>query len=148
MRLILLKKRDLQRKGINVKEHGHLLVYCLTNINWTCNMCKKIYSRENMKYYCSFCDYSMCENCHYKRKYYMKKSFPKGIKPSNSSVNIHFFQSDIHVHRLVFCRPSKYFIFFKNWKCNICYNTFSNKIWSFYCTLCNFNLCCECCGFH
>ena len=143
-----LRQRDTKRKGIYVKEHYHYLVYCLTNIDWTCNVCGKIYSRESMKYYCSSCDYSMCENCHYERKYYMKKSFPKGIKPSNSSVNIHFFKSDMHRHRLVFCRPSKYFIFFKSWECVKCSRTFSNKIWCFYCTSCNYNLCCECCGFH
>ncbi len=143
-----LQEIDFKRKGISIREHDHLLVYCLTNIDWTCNRCKKIYSRENMKYYCSYCDYSMCENCNYERQYYMKKSFPKGIKPSHSSVNIHFFQSDLHEHRLVFCRPSKYFIFFKGWKCVNCCETFSNKIWCFYCTLCNYNLCCECCGFH
>ena len=143
-----LEKKDSKRKGIIVKEHRHLLVYCLTNIDWTCNICEKIYSKENMKYYCSLCDYNMCENCHYERKYFMKKSFPKGIKPSNSSVNIHFFKSDLHEHRLVFCRTSRNFTSFKTWKCNECCETFINKIWCFYCTLCNYNLCCKCCGFH
>ena len=143
-----MEKRDLMRRGINVKEHGHLLVYCLTNLDWTCNMCNNIYSKEDMKYYCSLCDYSMCQNCHYKRKYLMKKSFPKGIKPSNPSVNMHFFQTDYHEHRLVFCRPSKYFTSFRSWKCKNCCDIFRNKIWCFYCTLCNYNLCCNCCGFH
>ena len=72
-----LEKKDSKRKGIIVKEHRHLLVYCLTNIDWTCNICENIYSKENMKYYCSLCDYNMCENCHYERKYFMKNLFQK-----------------------------------------------------------------------
>ena len=100
---------DSEKPGIIVKEHGHLLVYCLTNLNYICNICKKIYSKDNMKYYCSLCDYNMCENCHFERKYFMKKSFPFGVKPSNTTVNIHFLQTDYHKHRLVFCRTSRRF---------------------------------------
>ena len=142
-----LRGRD-RKIGINVKEHNHLLVYCLTNIDWKCNICNNQYKKDNMRYYCSLCDYSLCEECHYKRKYFMKKSFPKGVKPSNSSVNIHFFETDYHEHRLVFCRSSRHFAYFNGWYCNNCHKSYDNKDWSFYCTSCDYDMCCECGGFH
>ena len=141
-----IKGKD-RKTGIDVNEHQQL-VYCLTNINWKCNICQKNYSKENARYYCSVCDYSMCEDCHYKKKYFMKKSFPKCTKPSNSSVDVHFFNADYHHHRLVFCRSSRHFLGFNGWICNNCRETFDNREWSFYCTSCDFDLCCDCCGFH
>jgi hypothetical protein len=140
-----LKDRKI---GVEVKEHIHKLVYCLTNISWVCNICKMKYKKEAGKYYCSLCDYSMCESCHYYKKYFMKKSFPKGTKPSNDSVNIHFLDTDYHEHRLAFCRSSRHFIYFNEWICNNCREKYDNDKWSFYCTLCDFDLCCDCCGYH
>ena len=134
--------------GVTVKEHKHKLIYCLTNISWKCNSCNLKYKKEIGKYYCSLCDYSMCESCHYQKKYFMKKSFRKGTKPSNESVNVHFFDTDLHEHRLVYCRSSRHFAYFNEWNCDNCGETFENKIWSFYCTLCDFDLCADCCGFH
>ena len=134
--------------GIDVKEHKHKLVFCLTNISWKCNICNLKYKKEVSKYYCSLCDYSMCKNCHFQKKYFMKKSFPKEAKPSNDSVNIHFLDTDYHEHRLVFCRSSRHFICYNSWFCNNCRESFENDKWSFYCTICDFDLCCDCCGYH
>ena len=144
-----LKKED--RKGgcgILTKEHKDKLVYCVTNKEWTCRLCEQNYSKEKARYYCSICGYSMCENCHYKKKYFMKKSFPPGIKPSNPSVNIHELYTDYHPHRLVYCRTSRSFMGFSGWICDNCRETFDNRVWSFYCTQCDFDLCCDCCGYH
>ena len=134
--------------GITVNEHKHRLVFCLTNVSWKCNICNLKYKKEAEKYYCSLCDYSMCKNCHYTKHYFMKKSFPKGVKPSNEFVNIHFLDTDYHQHRLVFCRSSRHFIFYNKWNCDNCGENFDNDQWSFYCTVCDFDLCCDCCGYH
>ena len=134
--------------GIGVNEHKHRLVLCLTNISWTCNICNLKYKKEEERYYCSLCDYSMCKNCHYSKKYFMKKSFPKGVKPSNDSVELHFLNTAYHKDRLVFCRSSRHFIFYNKWNCDNCGEQFDNDQWSFYCTACDFDLCCDCCGFH
>lgn len=140
--------RNDRQIGVSVKEHEHKLVYCVTDLNWSCNTCNTNYNKEDGKYFCSLCDYSMCENCHYNKKYFMKKSFPPGIKPSNSSVNIHCLKAAYHDHRLVYCRSSRHFYGFNHWNCDNCRNSFSNKTWSFYCTVCDFDLCSDCCGFH
>ena len=133
--------------GITVNEHNHKLVYCLTNVKWKCNNCNIKYKKETGKYYCSLCDYSMCESCHYTKKYFMKKSFPKGAKPSHESVKVHFFEAAYHQHRLAFCRVSRHFNYYSKWICKNCLEEYDNDQWSFYCTLCNFYLCCQCCGF-
>ena len=133
--------------SISVKEHPHLLVYCLTNFDWICNLCKIKYEKNNGKYYCSKCDFDICENCHYHRNYVIKKSFPKNTYPSNSSVNTNYLETDLHEHKLVYCRTSKNLAFFNDWSCDNCCANYKNKIWSFYCTLCNYHLCLKCCGY-
>jgi hypothetical protein len=133
--------------SISVKEHPHLLVYCLTNFDWICNLCKIKYEKNNGKYYCSKCDFNICENCHYHRNYVIKKSFPKNTYPSNPSVNTNYLETDLHEHKLVYCRTSKNLTFFNDWSCDNCCANYKNKIWSFYCTLCNYHLCLKCCGY-
>ena len=79
----------------------------------------------------------------------MKKTFPKGTKPSNESVNIQFLETPYHEHRLAFCRSSRlFFVRYNPWYCDNCREQNTNDKWSFYCTLCDFDLCCSCCGFH
>ena len=137
--------------GIEVKEHYHDLVLCLTNDNWKCNNCEKFHGKKISKYYCSLCDYSMCENCVivlYSKNNFLKKSLPKEATPSNKSVNIQFYNSDYHNHRLVFCRSSRNFNYYSQWICNNCGEQYDNDQWSFYCTVCDFDLCCDCCGYH
>ena len=147
-RQFLMAKDKKVGLGIHVKEHDGRLVYILANKDWTCRICKKDYSKENPRYYCSICGYSMCEDCHYKKKYFMKKSFPKGTKASNPSVNIHYLNTDYHPHRLVYCRSSRIFLGYNSWFCDNCRERFNNRVWSFYCTKCDYDLCCDCCGFH
>ena len=134
--------------GIIAKEHKHILVYCLTIKDWKCNVCNENYTKNNGRYYCSVCDYNMCEKCHEKNKYFMKKSFPQGTKPSNSVIKEPFLNTDYHEHKLAFCRSSRKFDFFNDWKCSNCLESYDNDIWLFYCTLCDFNLCLKCCGYH
>lgn len=134
--------------GIIAKEHKHILVYCLTIKDWKCNICNENNTKNNGRYYCSVCDYNMCEKCHEKNKYFMKKSFPQGTKPSTSVIKEPFLNTDYHEHKLAFCRSSRKFDFFNDWKCSNCLESYDNDIWLFYCTLCDYNLCLKCCGYH
>jgi hypothetical protein len=63
--------------SITVKEHKHKLVYCLTIFKWKCNLCNKNYDKKNARYYCSICDFNMCDKCDSKGKYTKKKFFQK-----------------------------------------------------------------------
>ena len=133
--------------GIIAKEHKHILVYCLTINDWKCNICNENNTKDKGKYYCSVCDYNMCEKCHEKNKYFIKKSFPQGTKPSNSNITEPFLNTDYHEHKLVFCRASKKFEFFNGWNCNNCMEGYDNDIWLYFCSLCDYNLCLRCCGY-
>ena len=140
-------KKD-KSTSISVNEHNHLLVYCLTNFNWKCNVCNIEYDKFNGRYYCSKCDFNLCENCHYIRKYKMKKSFPKNTCPSNLNIKINFLNTPYHEeHSLVYCRCSKNLASYNDWTCNNCLGNYTNDKWLFYCTLCNYHLCCGCCGY-
>ena len=134
--------------AIIVKEHEHKLVYCLTNFSWNCNLCNKNYEKKNARYFCSICDYNMCDECHSKRDYIKKKVFPESVTPSNTSVKKNFFKTNHHEHRLVYCRTSRSVIGYNGWICDICREDFENDVWSFFCTNCDFDLCCSCAGYN
>ena len=141
-------KNKEQRGAITVKEHIHKLVYCLTDFNWKCHICKKNYEKNKARYLCSICNYNMCDECHSKGNYVKKKVFPDGVTPSNTSVNKKFFQTDYHDHQLVYCRSSRSVIGYNGWICDNCRDNFDNEIWSFLCTNCDFDLCCSCAGYN
>jgi hypothetical protein len=141
--------REKEKCGfINVKEHNHKLVYCLTNFKWKCDLCKKANDKNNARYYCSICNFNMCDKCHLKGNYTKKKVFPDGVKPSNECVKEKFINTAYHEHRLVYCRSSRSVIGYNGWICDNCRDNFDNEVWSFFCTSCDFDLCCSCVGYH
>ena len=134
--------------SIEVKEHPHKLVYCISILNWTCSICHKNYEKTDAKYYCSLCDYYMCDKCHSKGNYTKKKVFPDGIKPSNPDIKYPILKSNHHEHNLIYCRSSRSVVGYSLWCCDVCHLDFDNDIWSFYCTQCDFDLCSKCAGFN
>jgi len=144
--LEFVRNKEIQQ--VHVKEHKHKLVYLLSNYGWKCNKCRKTYDKKDAKFYCSICNYSLCEECHSKEKYDKKKVFPEGVKPSNKSVNIKFLETDYHEHRLIYCRSSRSAIGYNSWNCDNCRENHENDVWSFYCTNCDFDLCTKCAGFN
>ena len=100
------------------------------------------------KYYCSICNFSLCEKCHEIRNYPKKKAFPDEINNSNISVQKKFLKTVYHKHYLVYSRTSRDSDELKQWYCNNCKETFDNNVWSFYCTKCDFDLCTKCAGYN
>ena len=141
-------KEKEKLSSIDVKEHSHKLVYCISILDWQCSICKNNYQKDDAKYYCSLCNYNMCDNCHSKGEYTKKKVFPEGIKPSNLNINNPIKKINHHPHNLIYCRSSRSIIGYNTWICDICNKEYKNDIWSFYCTLCDFDLCCGCAGFN
>jgi hypothetical protein len=143
---VLYKDREC---GIKVREHEHKLVYCLTLFDWKCNKCNKNYDKNKGKYYCSFCDYSMCDNCRAAGSYEKKREFPKNIPPPGVNYNIKFLKSSSHHEdNLVFCRTSRIVLGRTYWFCNGCRQKYDDDVWSFYCTKCDYDLCSNCAGIH
>ena len=139
---------QLSPSGIIVKEHIHNLVYCLNIFCWKCNLCKIRYEKKYPKYYCSICNYSMCENCHDNRNYPKKKAFPDNDFESSVAIKKKFLKTAYHKHYLAYSRTSRDTDELKKWYCNNCKDTFENDVWSFYCTKCDFDICTKCAGFN
>lgn len=138
-----LEKYIPRNSNVEVKEHQHGLVYCITIFPWSCNLCKINYDISNAKYYCSLCDFNMCDNCHSKGNYTKKKSFPE----NNSFLQIpfrQFYKTIYHEHSLIYCRSSRSNNSLIGWVCDICERKFKNEDWSFFCTKCNFDVCINC----
>ena len=89
----------------------------------------------------------MCDKCHAKGKYTKKKEITEDKEPSNTDVKNPVLKSPRHQHNLIYCRTSRSVIGFNSWICDVCKLTFDNEVWSFYCTQCDFDLCCKCAGY-
>ena len=129
--------------GKKINEHEHKLIYTITNFPWSCNLCKKKYQKNESRLYCSICDYNICNSCRKKKKYYIIGNIPKDTEPSNKKVNKKFIKYKGHEHRLSYCRTKRTMLH-GGWLCDKCRDEFSNKIWTFYCTNCDYDLCSKC----
>ena len=142
-------KQKEHKTGIKLADHEHILVMCLTNYDWKCEKCNKNYDKKVSKYYCSVCDYCICEDCIDQNSNTLKKSLNKQ-NLANSLINMtqKFYETDYHEHRLIYCRTSRSSLSLNGWICDNCRREFKNNVWSFYCTLCDFDLCSNCMGIH
>ena len=129
--------------GIHARDHEDILVYSLTDFDWKCNVCQNNYKKNEPRYYCSICDYNMCDKCVEYGQYDKKRSFPKPIPPCNFNFKNKSLKTS-HSHDLVFCRTSRCILNETYWYCNECHKGYGPENWSFYCTLCDYDLCCEC----
>ena len=129
--------------GKKINEHEHKLIYTITNFPWSCNLCKKKYQKNESRLYCSICDYNICNFCRKEKKYYIIANIPKDTEPSNKKVNKKFIKYKGHEHRLSYCRTKRTMLH-GGWLCDKCRDEFSNKIWTFYCTNCDYDLCSKC----
>ena len=136
------------KHGIMTREHNHILVFILNNYDWKCNICNNNYNKKEGKYYCSLCDYNMCDRCRAQGYYNKKRSFPKDMPINNINFKNKFIKRSVHEHHLVFCRTSRIVLNPTPWYCNICSKEYDNDVWSFYCTNCDYDLCSKCAGIH
>ena len=60
--------------SIIIGEHGHPLLFVFTpdrakeGNNWTCNICYSNYEYNIPSFYCTLCDFDLCQNCLAKHK--------------------------------------------------------------------------------
>ena len=123
---------------IKTKKHNHGMVLLFSNKDWVCDICSDNNKNNIPKNYCSLCNFNICNKCIKNQiKYPLEKSFHEQIKLTN-----HKFSQ--HEHELIYCRTSRFNDKPSNWKCNICNKIYGNKIWSFYCTNCDYDICLSC----
>ena len=150
---------SLLNEPILTIKHPHPLIYCYTNdrsnfgSNWICNCCNcnYFYNLPNSaSFYCTFCDFDICQNCVQQFTLYNIQLFNYDSQYGqflknmmNNQMNFFKWQSQLpyHKHPLTLIQKvNQNFI----WKCNNCNFTYSNNEQVYYCSLCNFHLCKKC----
>jgi hypothetical protein len=134
---------------------NHPLINCKTpgrdfgNNCWQCNLCKINYSYTVPTFYCTACDFDLCQKCLlslnacyitiYNYSFWMNQNIYFGEDFTNSQ----FYNSKIHKHPMV--RILREPCYFENkLKCNFCYKDILKGEQFHYCTLCNYCVCVNC----
>ena len=126
---------------INIMQHEHKLVYCITLSDWKCNICYKNFKKIKAKYYCSVCDFNICVKCYKGNKFipepiYFDTNLPHFVFEAK------FFQYRNHEHILTFCK--RVVSDCSGWSCNKCKKSYTYDEWSFYCSKCDYDICLIC----
>jgi hypothetical protein len=137
-------QKDIENKESNNNKeelsifHNHKLILLYSNSHWICNNCKKSNTEEEPKYYCSLCDYNICPKCIGDEKIYFLEKF------CHEQKKLKTFNFPFHEHNLIYCRTSRSKERETKWTCDRCNKSYGNKIWSFFCTYCDYDLCLKC----
>ena len=130
--------KDECKIHLHIDKHEHGLVLLYSNRSWFCDVCKLQFSNKEQTYYCSICDFDVCNHCIGNiRKYPLNYIF-------NENIFFYHFNYQSHKHRLIYCRTSRYDDKTTKWTCQLCNKTFGDEIWSFFCTNCNYDICLSC----
>jgi hypothetical protein len=142
---------------IKIDEHEHPLLLCncqrqsdinQVNKGWKCDKCLTDYTSCTPSFYCTYCDYDLCSKCLGEYKLNQIKRYNENIMIFNNynqlnNNNCFAWQrkSPRHIHSLSLIKR----INNSNWTCDNCNKTFKkNDKMSFYCSLCDYNLCTQC----
>ena len=140
---------------IDEREHPLLLCNCQRQANnnqdnkgWKCDKCLTDYTYCTPSFYCTYCDYDLCSKCLGEYKLNQIKRSNENIMIFNNysminNNNCFAWQrkSPRHIHSLSLIKR----INNSNWTCDNCNKTFKkNDKMSFYCSLCDYNLCTQC----
>ena len=123
---------------VHTYKHIHGLVLLFSNRDWFCDICNSHYSKQVSTYYCSICDFDICHKCMgLTKKYFLNQTCYQQTK-------LKTFIFPCHQHKLIYCRTSRDKNCDTTWICDLCYRNYENKIWSFYCTNCDYDICLSC----
>ena len=140
--------------SIMIKFHQHPLYSCFSPLRanssqfWTCNLCGSKYNYTVPSFYCTACDYDLCQKCLIQCQLYEIIMYDYS---KNEFLNFTMTQNDgnynlsVHNHRLALIKieiydpNNKYYI-----HCKACKGNIKNTDQFYYCSLCNFYLCEKC----
>ena len=146
---------SLIHSSIKILDHPHPLYSCLTpqraqySQSWTCRKCGCNYTYNIPSFYCTACDFDLCQKCLiqyqlYQIELYDYKNNSNNFNDIMINPNDPNLRSNIHNHSMKLIQVINY----NANKYNICCLKCKNKINSgdnfFYCSLCNFFVCNNC----
>ena len=141
----------LINRPIKIDIHNHPLIFCLTpdrakfGKSWACNKCSSNYTYENASFYCTSCDFDICEKClaNYKLNEIEIINFNNNSMNSPNLNNNFNWQTNLpmHSHPLTLIKRICYNCL---WKCKTCSNKYYKNDLSYYCSLCDYGICMNC----
>ena len=141
---------------IIVPDHEHPLIFCFVkerealSKSWICNKCKLEIKKEQMipTFYCTFCGYDLCQLCVGKYQLNDLKVFDSSMDnfknisiPSKEEKIPWTNKNDNHKHELTLITRNNQNFY---WRCDKCLRSFSYFDSSYYCSLCDYDLCTSC----
>jgi hypothetical protein len=130
----------------------HPLINCKTpgraeiSQSWKCNNCMNDYSYNVPSFYCTACDYDLCQKCLLSLSAFMIAVYNYqlgNMYASQQFTNMSLYFPKIHNHPIVKIIKEPSFSEIQL-KCNFCYKALLKNEAFHYCTLCNFCVCVNC----
>ena len=133
---------------ILIKNHEHPLLFCITKRTgeWLCNKCHSNFKCDIPSFYCTYCNYDLCQKCLGKKKLNQIKKYNENLstfsnikddKKASFDWQIKFPK---HNHLLSSIKRSNNY----TWIYKDCKKEYNEKFYSYYCSLCDYDLCEEC----
>ena len=113
---------------------------------WICNNCMGSYSYNVPSFYCTACDYDLCQRCFLCLSAFMIAVYNYqlgNMYASQQFTNMSHYHQNIHNHPIVKIIKEPSFSEIQL-KCNFCYKALLKNEAFHYCTLCNFCVCVNC----
>ena len=130
----------------------HPLINCKTvgriipGAYWRCNCCKTDYSPNVPTFYCTACDFDLCQKCllsFFACQIVIYNYNLGNIQETQQCLNTKFYNEKVHQHPIVrILREPTYFE--NKLKCNACMKDIQMPEEFFYCSLCNYCICLYC----
>ena len=156
---INLRKNNLSliskiNNSIMIPEHPHPLYSCFTTERskqvsfWLCDYCSCKYSFSVPSFYCTACDYDMCQKCLFQHPFYKIETYNYGQNEkfllNNVNKNNKNYKLDIHEHIMALIQLENYNSEKYSIKCKKCRGYIENIESFYYCSLCNYYVCKKC----
>ena len=136
--------------SIQIDAHEHPLIFCFTpdrqnyGNSWACNKCFCNYKYQLPSFYCTFCDYDLCSNCLgiYKlNNINIYRNYKQNSLIQNNPDLVFKWQKQFpsHTHLLTLIKKINI-----SWNCDKCLQSFKSDTQSYYCSLCDFDICENC----
>ena len=146
----LLRRID---SSIMIPDHPHPLYSCFTpqrqrnNQSWACRKCRCNYTYNTPSYYCTACDFDLCQKCLLNYPLYQIQMYDYSLKENFNvflNQNHSNYKKDIHDHIMALVQIENYNNDTYTIHCRVKRCDIRNTESFYYCSLCNFYVCQNC----
>ena len=146
----LLRRID---SSIMIPDHQHPLYSCFTpqrqrnSQSWACRKCRCNYTYNTPSFYCTACDFDLCQKCLLNYPLYQIQMYDYSLKENFNVVanpNHLNYKKDIHDHIMALVQIENYNNDTYTIHCRVRRCDIRNTEPFYYCSLCNFYVCQNC----